>query len=82
MPEYISFGEINTNSEQQNAGVFIGDISLPGADTSGKNNFGRGAIYGFGNIQLNLLNVIVDAYELVDGVMLDTDQKSTAARNR
>ncbi|MFB5188878.1 hypothetical protein [Alicyclobacillus fastidiosus] len=71
----ISFRTMNVNAPAQNAGVFIGDISIPGLDANQKVNSAHGAIYGFYNIESSTVNVTADGHEFVDGVINDQDIK-------
>lgn len=81
MPTFISFGAINSNSPQQNAGVFIGEINCGGWDANQKQNQGHGALYGFYNVIVNQICVTYDNFELLDGVINDQDFKPITASN-
>lgn len=80
--ETISFGSINVNISNQNSGVFIGDISLSGADANGKNNVGYNGIDGHRNVEWNIVNLVIDDFEMADSVMFDADYKPGWAHNR
>jgi len=75
LPTAITFLAINSNSPQQNAGVFIGEINITGWDANGKFNYGHGAIYGFFNVLAANASLNFDGMELIDGVINDQDLK-------
>lgn len=75
MPTAITFLTINSNSPQQNAGVFIGEVNITGWDANTKSNYGHGSIYGFFNVLVAISNLNFDGLELIDGVINDQDLK-------
>ena len=81
MPFYISFRGINVNSSSQNAGVFVGDISIPGWDANQKTNSAHASIYGFSNIEFTTVNITMDSQELMDGIINDQDFKPVWGTN-
>lgn len=81
MPCYISFRGINVSTSAQNAGVFVGDISIPGWDANLKINSAHSSIYGFSNLEARTVNVTVDSQELVDGLINDQDVKPVWGTN-
>ncbi|MCF8568073.1 hypothetical protein LLE49_25440 [Alicyclobacillus tolerans] len=81
MASFICFGVINTNTPQQNGGVFIGEINCGGWDANQKQNLGHGALYGFYNIILNQQSYLLDSFEMIDGAINDNDFKSMVAGN-
>ncbi|WP_067625828.1 hypothetical protein [Alicyclobacillus acidiphilus] len=81
MPSFICFGAINSNSPQQNGGVFIGEINCGGWDANQKQNQGHGALYGLYNVVINQLSITYDNFEMMDGVINDQDFKSMIAGN-
>lgn len=78
---YITFRGINVNVSSQNAGVFVGDIRIPGWDSNQKVNSAHAAIYGFSNLEATTVNVTVDSQELVDGMINDQDIKPVWGTN-
>lgn len=81
MPNIISFGVINVNSPQQNAGIFIGQINMTGWDANQKLNLAQGAIFGSHNWSSGHLNLTFDGYEIMDTPIFDQDIKSQIASN-
>lgn len=81
MPNVISFGLININSPQQNAGVFIGQINMTGWDSNQKMNIGHGALFGIFNWSAGNFNYTFDGFEVIDGAIADQDIKSQIASN-
>ncbi len=81
MPCYITFRGINVNATSQNAGIFVGDISVPGWDANQKTNSAHAAIYGSANIEAKTVNVTVDGQEFIDGVINDQDVKPVWGMN-
>ncbi|WDL98776.1 hypothetical protein [Alicyclobacillus sp. ALC3] len=81
MSSLIYFGAINTNTPQQNGGVFIGEINCGGWDANQKLNMAHGAVYGFNNIILNQQAYLFDNFEVIDGVMNDQDFKPIISAN-
>lgn len=77
----ISFGAVNVNSPQQNAGVFIGQMNLGGWDANMKQNTAHAALYGFYNVIYLQHNTTVDSMEVMDGVINDSDFKPLVAGN-
>lgn len=72
----VYFRGIRVNVANQNAGVFVGEIRLPGADASQKVNSAHAAIRGSCNVETRALNVVYDGCELVDGIVFDGDHKA------
>ncbi len=81
MPCFISFGAVNSNTPQQNAGVFIGEITCGGWDANQKQNLGHGALYGFFNVTTNIWSFTFDNFEMMDGLIADQDYKPSLGTN-
>lgn len=81
MPCFITFGAVNSNTPQQNAGVFIGEINCGGWDANQKQNLGHGALYGFFNVTTNIWSAAFDGNEWLDGLILDQDFKPLIGSN-
>lgn len=75
VPTYVSFGIINSNSPNQNAGIFVGQNSITGFDANQKFNVGHGAMFGWYNYSFGGYNVAMDGFEYIDGMMNDMDNK-------
>ena len=70
MPVFVSFGVINSNSPNQNAGVFIGQNSITGWDANQKFNIGHGAMFGWYNYSFGGYNVTFDNWEYMDSLVV------------
>lgn len=81
MPAIISFGMININSPQQNAGVFIGEINIGGWDANMKINSGHAALFGFYNVAYLQYNLTFDNLEFMDALINDQDFKPSISSN-
>ena len=81
MPTLINFGMINTNTPQQNAGVFVGEINFGGWDANMKSNYGHGALFGFFNVIVMQFSANVDNLETFDGIINDQDFKPLVGGN-
>ncbi|MCF8565468.1 hypothetical protein LLE49_12150 [Alicyclobacillus tolerans] len=81
MPVLVAFGVINSNSPNQNAGVFIGQNSITGWDANQKINVGHGASFGWFNYTFGGYNVTFDNFEYSDGAMYDMDNKVSWSTN-
>lgn len=81
MPVFVSFGVINSNSPNQNAGVFIGQNSITGWDANQKFNIGHGALFGWYNYSFGGYNVTFDNMEYIDAPILDMDNKASWSTN-
>ncbi|MCF8568075.1 hypothetical protein LLE49_25450 [Alicyclobacillus tolerans] len=75
MPALILSGSINTNTPQQNAGVFIGQINIGGWDANQKYSAAKAGHYGFFNLDTSL-NVLNDSFEFIDSMINDQDVKN------
>lgn len=81
MPSLIVFGVINQNTPQQNAGLFVGEGNIGGWDANMKLSQGHGGLYGYFNMMPFQVNILFDNFEGVDGVMNDSDVKSSIVAN-
>jgi len=77
VPTVIAFQAILSNTPQQNAGIFIGEINIGGWDAHVKSNAAQAAVLGSHNVHWLTRNLNVDSYELFDGLILDQDFKPT-----
>lgn len=77
MPAFIAFGMINSNTPQQNSGIFIGEINITGWDANQKMNLGHGAIFGAFHIESAIVATTFDGFELVDAMINDQDLKAS-----
>lgn len=66
---------LNSETINQNAGIFFGETAITGFDSHQKSNYGTGPVYGAGLQSTRNVNVIFDR-DAVDGVMDDRDIKS------
>ena len=74
IPVLILSGSVNSNSPQQNAGVFMGQINIGGWDANQKYSAAKAGTFGFFNINTSF-NVLNDSFEFIDGLMNDQDLK-------
>ncbi len=81
MSSVILIGAVNTNTPQQNAGVFLGEFNFSGWDANIKLNQAHGGLYGFFNIIPVQYNLNLDNMEIIDGVINDQDIKPLAGSN-
>jgi len=81
MSSIIICGMLNSNTPQQNAGVFIGKYHFTGWDSNVKANQGHGSTTGFFNQMYQQINVNMDSYEVADGVINDQDFKPLGGIN-
>lgn len=81
MPVFVAFGMLNSNAPNQNAGLFIGQNSITGWDANQKLNIGHGALFGWYNLAFSGLNLTVDNFEFIDGVVNDMDAKISWSMN-
>ncbi len=81
MPNLIVFGVINSNTPQQNAGVFVGEFNSSGWDANAKQNYGHGSVYGLFNTFIGQWNLNIDSFESVDGMIIDQDFKPLLGGN-
>lgn len=81
MPSVILIGAVNSNTPQQNTGMFIGEYNFGGWDANMKLNQGHGGLYGFFNVIPLQLNLNLDNMEMIDGVINDQDIKPVASAN-
>lgn len=79
MPNMISFGVMNVNTPQQNAGVFVGQVNMTGWDANQKMDMGHGGTYGIFCFSIGNLNYNFDGFELIDGAIADQDIKGQVA---
>lgn len=75
MPSIIVIGVTNSNTPQENAGIFIGEGNMGAWDANMKENQGHGGNYGYFNITPGWLNINIDNLEGVDGLINDQDIK-------
>lgn len=71
MASIIIVGVLNANIPQQNAGIFIGEFNYSGWDANIKLNQGNGGLYGFFNVIPAQLNLNIDNWEVLDGLIND-----------
>ncbi|WP_258112248.1 hypothetical protein [Alicyclobacillus sp. SP_1] len=81
MPCFITFRTININAPSQNAGAFVGEVTIPGWDANSKSNYGHAAIHGFSNFEAATVNVTMDGQEFVDSAIADSDFKPVWGKN-
>ncbi|WP_067625833.1 hypothetical protein [Alicyclobacillus acidiphilus] len=81
MTSFISFRAINVNASSQNSGVFVGEIRIPGWDANQKSNSAHAAVYGSSNVEATTVNVTVDNFEAIDGMINDQDVKPYGGHN-
>lgn len=81
MPVFVSFGVINSNAPNQNAGIFVGQNSITGWDANQKYNIGHGSLYGWFNYTFGGCNAVFDNFELIDGAITDMDNKISWSSN-
>lgn len=81
MPNLIFAGVINSNTPQQNAGVWIGQSNISGFDANMKLNMAQGGDFGILSTQINGMNIMLDNFEVIDGVINDQDFKPSINRN-
>lgn len=81
MPSLIILGAINSNTPQQNAGVFIGEFNYGGWDANMKLNQGHGGLYGSFNVIPAQLNLNIDNMEGIDGAINDQDLEPVFGTN-
>ena len=81
MPSIIIVGAINSNTPQQNAGVFVGEFNHAGWDANMKLNQGHGGLYGFFNVIPAQFNLNLDNLEMIDGAINDQDLKPLFGTN-
>lgn len=81
MPSIVLIGAVNSNTPQQNTGIFIGEYNLGGWDANIKLNQGHGGLYGFFNIIPLQWNLNLDNLEIIDGAINDQDLKPMASIN-
>jgi hypothetical protein len=77
MPAFIAFGVINSNTPQQNSGIFIGEINITGWDANQKMNLGHGATFGTFVVEGGTFNYTFDGFELLDTMVNDQDLKAS-----
>lgn len=81
MPAVIVIGAVNSNTPQQNTGIFIGEYNLGGWDANMKQNQAKGGLYGFFNVIPLHFNLCVDSMEAIDGIINDQDVKPMGTAN-
>lgn len=81
MASIIIVGVLNSNTPQQNAGVFVGEFNYSGWDANIKLNQAHGGLYGFFNIIPAQFNLNVDNLEAIDGMINDQDLKPLLGAN-
>lgn len=81
MPAFIMAGAINTNTPQQNAGVWIGQVNFSGFDANMKFNAAQGGNFGVFSTQLSGGQMMFDNFEGIDGVVNDQDFKPAVDGN-
>lgn len=79
MPNLISFGVLNVNTPQQNAGVFVGQVNMTGWDANQKLNIAHGGMFGIFNASVLTWNFTFDGFEFIDGAIMDQDMKGQIA---
>lgn len=77
----IAGGGINTNTPQQNAGVWVGEQNFSGFDANMKFNTALGGNFGVMSVQITGFNIMLDNLEMIDGVIMDQDFKPTISAN-
>lgn len=75
MPSVINVGILNTNTPQQNAGIFFGEIVMTGWDANQKLVQGMGGQFGIFAVYLAPFSWNFDGFEVFDANILDQDLK-------
>ena len=81
MPNIILGHTIAMNTQQENAGAFVGKYNFAGWDCNRKVSSAHDGVYGFFNQCAMVYNFNVDSFEFVDGAILDNDVKPIIATN-
>ncbi|MFB5188875.1 hypothetical protein KKP3000_001309 [Alicyclobacillus fastidiosus] len=74
MPVLILSGSVNSNTPQQNAGVFVGQVNMGGWDANEKESVAQSGIFGFFSVTSGY-NILNDNFEFIDGMINDQDLK-------
>ncbi|QSO46301.1 hypothetical protein [Alicyclobacillus mengziensis] len=76
MPVFASIGVVYSHTPQQNSsGVVVGQFNSSGWDANMKFNTAQGGNFGILSVNMSALNVMLDNFELIDGVINDPDLK-------
>lgn len=77
MASVINLKFLNVNTPQQNAGAFFGETVMAGWDSNQKYNVAIDGTFGYLNSTFHSINTVIDGFELIDGAIMDSDNKST-----
>ncbi|WAH44543.1 hypothetical protein NZD89_07650 [Alicyclobacillus fastidiosus] len=80
IPALILIGAFNSNTPQQNAGAYVGQINNGGWDANQKFEVAKSGNFGFFSMY-NSVNILTDSFEFIDGMVIDSDIKPTVAGN-
>lgn len=76
VPVLAVIGVLNSHTPQQNSnGVLVGQFNSSGWDANMKMNLGQGGNFGIFSVSMAVVNLTLDNFELIDGVINDPDLK-------